>query len=161
MICKLGISGAHRLTCRGGKTKTGAKHLHVHCTCTMLPTPFNHTAPSRPCQGVPMYRVWCPQLKISLNRRTPRQKGFPPLERATCTPQERHPQWILSWHSMHVTCEFGISGASRLTSRCVRISLCTNHLHVHCTCTLHPSPLLHTAPSRTCQGAPMYRVWCR
>ena len=53
-----GISGAHRLTCRGGKRTTFAKHLHVHCTCTMLPTPIRHTAPSRPFQGVPTYRVW-------------------------------------------------------------------------------------------------------
>ena len=84
-----------------------------------------------------------------------------PLARAAGTPLERHPQWILSRHSMHVTCEFGISGASRLTCRCVRIFKCPNHLRVHCTCTVHPSPLNHTAPSRLCQGAPMYRVWCR
>ena len=62
---------------------------------------------------------------------------------------------------MNVTCEFGISGASRLTCRCVRIFKCPNHLRVHCTCTMHPSPLKHTASSRPCQGAPMYRVWCR
>ena len=80
---------------------------------------------------------------------------------ATCTPQKWHPQWILSRHSLHVTCAFGISGASRLTCRCVRILECANHLRVHCTCTMHPSPLKHTAPSRPCQGAPMYRVWCR
>ena len=91
----------------------------------------------------------------------PCQINFSLLARATCTPQERHPHWILSRHSMHVTCEFGISGASRLTCRCVRILKCANHLHVHCTCTMHPSPINHTAPSRPCQGAPMYRVWCR
>ena len=62
---------------------------------------------------------------------------------------------------MNVTCEFGISGASRLICRCVRIFKCPNHLRVHCTCTMHPSPLKHTAPSRPCQGAPMYLVWCR
>ena len=83
-----------------------------------------------------------------------------PLARAAGTPLERHPQWILSRHSMNVTCEFGISGASRLTCRCVRIFKCPNHLRVHCTCTMHPSPLKHTAPSRPCQGAPTYRVWC-
>ena len=53
------ISRAYRVACRGGKRTTGAKHLHVHCTCTMHPSPFLHTAPSRPCQGAPMYRVWC------------------------------------------------------------------------------------------------------
>ena len=60
VTCKFGISRAHRVACRGGKRTTGANHLHVHCTCTMHPSPFLHTAPSRPCQGVPMYRVWCP-----------------------------------------------------------------------------------------------------
>ena len=60
VTCTSGISGAHRLSCRGGKRITGIKHLHVHCTCTMHPSPLRHTAPSRPCQGVPMYRVWCP-----------------------------------------------------------------------------------------------------
>ena len=60
MTCKFGTRGVHRLTCRGGKRTTGAKYLHVHCTCTMLPTHLSHTAPSRPCPGVPMYRVWCP-----------------------------------------------------------------------------------------------------
>ena len=84
-----------------------------------------------------------------------------PLARAAGTPLKRYPQWILSCCSMNVTCEFGISGASRLTYRCVRIFKCPNQLRVHCTCTMHPSPLKHTAPSRPCQGAPMYRVWCR
>ena len=47
-------------------------------------------------------------------------------------------------------CDLGvwISGASRLTCRYVRIFKCANHLHVHCTCTMHPSPFLHTAPSK-------------
>ena len=83
-----------------------------------------------------------------------------PLARAAYTPPGWQPQWILSRHSMNVTCEFWISGASRLTCRCVRIFKCPNHLRVHCTCTMHPSPLKHTAPSRPCQGAPMYRVLC-
>ena len=50
----------HQRCVPSGKRTTGAKHLHVHCTCTMHPSPFLHTAPSRPCQGEPMYRVWCP-----------------------------------------------------------------------------------------------------
>ena len=33
-----------------------------------------------------------------------------PLARAAGTPQERHPQWILSWYSTRVTCEFGFRG---------------------------------------------------
>ena len=64
------------MACRGSKRTTGAKHLHVHCTCTMHPSPFLHTAPSRPCQGAPMYRVWCRWLKVHFHRRTPRQNSF-------------------------------------------------------------------------------------
>ena len=60
VTCRFGISRAHRLSCRGGNRTTGTKYLHVHCTCTKHPSPLGHTAPSRPCQGVPMYRVWCP-----------------------------------------------------------------------------------------------------
>ena len=59
-----GISRAHCLACKGGKRTTGAKYLHVHCTCTTHPSPFLHTAPSRPCQGAPMYRVWCRLAKV-------------------------------------------------------------------------------------------------
>ena len=90
----------------------------------------------------------------------PKPKCFPPLARATCTPQKWHPQWILSWHSIHVTYEFGISGASRLTCRCVRIFNCANHLRVLCTCTMHPSPFF-IRPQVSLASAPMYRVWCR
>ena len=43
-----------------------------------------------------------------------------PLARAACTPLERHPQWILSWCSTRVTCEFRICGAPRVTCRAVR-----------------------------------------
>ena len=43
-----------------------------------------------------------------------------PLARAAGTPQERHPQWILSWYSTRVTCEFGFSDSPRLTSRGAR-----------------------------------------
>ena len=57
---KFRIRDAHRLACGGGKRSIGAKHWHVHCTCTLHPSSLSHTAPSRPCQGAPMYRVWCP-----------------------------------------------------------------------------------------------------
>ena len=43
-----------------------------------------------------------------------------PLARAAGTPLERHPQWILSWCSTCVTCEFGFIGCPRLTSRGAR-----------------------------------------
>ena len=70
-----------------------------------------------------MYRVWCPYLKVSLNRRIPCQKSFPPLARAACAPLERQPQKHSSWLGIRVTCKFGIGGALRLTYRCVRIFL--------------------------------------
>ena len=143
------------------------KELQVQniCTCTAraqyTPAPFF----IRRQVGLAMVHP-CTEFGVASSKFTftggPHVKtASSPLARATCTPQERHPQWILCRQSMHVTCEFGISGASRLTCRCVRIFKCANHLHVHCTCTMHPSPFLHTAPSRPCQGAPMYRVWCR
>ena len=56
--------------------KTLARALHVHCTCTMHPSPLLHTAPSWPCPGAPMYRVWCRWLKVHFHRRTPRQNSF-------------------------------------------------------------------------------------
>ena len=40
-----------------------------------------------------------------------------PLARAAGTPLKRHHQWILSWCSTRVTCEFRICGAHRLTCR--------------------------------------------
>ena len=44
VTCKFGISGDHRLACRGGKRTTGAKHLHVHCTCTLHHQPISYGA---------------------------------------------------------------------------------------------------------------------
>ena len=100
-----------------------SKHFHVHCTCTLHPSPLIHTASSRYCQGAPVYRDWCPWLKVSLNRRTPCQKSFPPLARAACAPLERHPQRILSWGGMGVTWELDIGSAPCLTCRCVNVFL--------------------------------------
>ena len=112
MTCKFGTGGAHRLACSGGKRRKGAKHLHVRCTCTVHSSPLNRTAPSTLCQGLPTYRVWCLWLKISLHRRTPRQKSFPTLARAACTPQERQPQKHICLGCIRVTCKFGVGGAS-------------------------------------------------
>ena len=110
--------------------------MHVHCTRTMHDSPLLHTAQSRHCQGAPKCLIWCRQLKGSLHRRTPRQKHYPPAARAAYTPQERHPQWILSWHSTLVTCEFGVGGAPRLTCRCVRIFLTSLDGAARATCHL-------------------------
>ena len=92
VTCKFGTGGAHRLACSGGKSRKGAKHLHVRCTCTVHSSPLNRIVPSTLCQGLPTYRVWYLWLKISLHRRIPRQKSFPTLARAACTLQERQPQ---------------------------------------------------------------------
>ena len=59
------------------------------------------------------------------------KKSFPPLARAACAPLERHPERILSWGGMHVTCVFDIGSATRLTCRCVNVFLQTfSRLHV-------------------------------
>ena len=76
--CDLRVWDRWRHPCapQGREKMMRSKHLHVHCTCTMHPSPFLHTAPSRPCRGAPMYRVWCRWLKVHFHRRTPRQNSF-------------------------------------------------------------------------------------
>ena len=100
----------------------------------MHPSPLLNTAQSRHCQGAQKCRIWCRWLKVYLNRRTPGEKYYPPPARAAYTPQERHPQWILSWYSMRVTCEFGVGGAPRLTCRCLRIFLARFDATARATC---------------------------
>ena len=68
-----------------------------------------------------------------------------PLARAAGTPQERHPQWILSWCSMRVTCEFGFSDSPRLTCRAVRKFLVDLHAAARATCHV-PAIDLRPAP---------------
>ena len=62
-----------------------------------------------------------------------------PLARAAGTPLKRHPQWILSRHSMHVTCEFGFSDSPRLTSRGARNCLVDLHTAARATCHMPPA----------------------
>ena len=62
-----------------------------------------------------------------------------PLARAAGTPLERHPQWILSWCSTRVTCEFGISGAPCVTCRAVRKFLVDLHAAARATCHVPPA----------------------
>ena len=62
-----------------------------------------------------------------------------PLARAAGTPQERHPQWILSWCSTRVTCEFGFSDSPRLTCRAVRKFLVDLHAAARATCHVPPA----------------------
>ena len=62
-----------------------------------------------------------------------------PLARAAGTPLERHPQWILSWCSTRVTCEFRICGAPRVTCRAVRKFLVDFHAAARATCHVPPA----------------------
>ena len=62
-----------------------------------------------------------------------------PLARAAGTPQERHPQWILSWCSTRVTCEFGFSGCPRLTPRGARKFLVVLYGAARATCHVLPA----------------------
>ena len=65
--------------------------------------------------------------------------GSSPLARAAGTPQERHPQWILSWCSTRVTCEFQICGAPRVTCGAVRKFLVDLHAAARATCQVPPA----------------------
>ena len=121
VTCEFGISGASRLTCRCVRIFKCTNHLRVHCTCTMHPSPLLHTAPSRPCQGAPCTEFGVAGSKFTFTGGPHVKTASSPLARAAGTPLERHPQWILSWCSTHVTCEFGISGAPRLTCRAAKI----------------------------------------
>ena len=135
MTCKFGISGAYRLACRGGKRTT----CTARAQCT--PAPFFMRRQVDLAKVHPCTEFGVASSKFTFTGEPHVKTASSPLARATCTPQEPNgtPQWILSRQSMHVTSEFGISGASRLTCRCVRIFKCANHLRVHCTCTMHPS----------------------
>ena len=62
-----------------------------------------------------------------------------PLARAAGTPLKRHPQWILSWCSTRVTCEFRICGAPRVTCRAVRKFLADLHAAARATCHVPPA----------------------
>ena len=70
-----------------------------------------------------------------------------PLARAAGTPLERYPQWILSWCSTRVTCEFRICGAPRVTCRGVRKFLVDLHAASRATCHVPPIDPRQAPPS--------------
>ena len=70
-----------------------------------------------------------------------------PLARAAGTALERHPQWILSWYSTRVTCEFGLSDSHRLTSRGARKFLVDLHAAARATCHVPPIDPRQAPPS--------------
>ena len=70
-----------------------------------------------------------------------------PLARAAGTPLKRHPQWILSWCSTRVTCEFRNCGAHRVTCRAVRNFLVDLHASARATCHVPPADPRQAPPS--------------
>ena len=113
--------------------KTLARALHVHCTCTLHPSPFF----IRRQVGLAKVHL-CTEFGVASSKFSftggPHVKTSSPLARAAGTPQKRHPQWILSCYSMRVTCEFGFSGCLRLTCRGVRIFLASLDGAARATC---------------------------
>ena len=55
-----------------------SKHLHVHCTCTIHPSPLLHTAPVGLAKVHPCTEFGVASSKVYFHRRTPRQKSFAP-----------------------------------------------------------------------------------
>ena len=70
-----------------------------------------------------------------------------PLARAAGTPLERYHQWILSWCSTRVTCEFRICGAPSVTCRGVRKFLVDLHAAARATCHVPPIDPRQAPPS--------------
>ena len=62
-----------------------------------------------------------------------------PLALAAGIPMERYPQWILSWYSTRVTCEFGFSGCPRLTPRGARKIFVVLYGAARATCHVPPA----------------------
>ena len=120
--CDLRVWDRWRHPCapQGREKMMRLKHLHVHCTCTLHPSPFF----IRRQVGLAKVHL-CTEFGVASSKFSftggPHVKTSSPLARAAGTPQKRHPQWILSCYSMRVTCEFGFSGCLRLTCRGVRI----------------------------------------
>ena len=86
-------------------------------------------------------------LKFTFTRGPHVKTASSPLARAAGTPQERHPQWILSWCSTRVTCEFGLSDSHRLTSRVAQKFLVDLHAAARDTCHVPPIDPRQAPPS--------------
>ena len=143
--CDLRVSDRWRHPCapQGREKMMRSKHLHVHCTCTARAlctlAPFFIR-----CQvGLAQVHT-CTEFGVASSKFTftggPHAKTTSsPLARAAGTRQERHPQWILSWCSTCVTCEFGFSDSPRLTSRGARKFLVDLHAAARATCHVPPA----------------------
>ena len=136
VTCEFGISGASRLTCRCVRILECANHLHVHCTARALYTlaPFFIQRQVGLAKMHPCTEFGVASLKFTFPGGPHVKTASSPLARAAGTPLKRHPQWILSWCSTRVTCDFGFSGAPRLTCRAVRKILVDLHAAARATC---------------------------
>ena len=116
-----------------------SKHLHVHCTCTMHQCPVFHTAPSRPCQGAPMYRVRCRKLKVHFHRRTPRQNSFFAPGACSWHPTGTAPP--MDFKLVQYACDLLVSDlwCPRVTCRAVRKILVDLHAAASATCHVPPA----------------------
>ena len=94
-----------------------------------------------------------PADPCQINSSGPGTRRLCPTETVTT---ETHRLWqhTCDLHVWHQRCPpFGLEGKEKAIGE--------NNLHVHCTRTMHHSPLFHTAQSRHCQGAPKCQIWCR
>ena len=116
--------------------KTLARALHVQ-VCT--PAPFFIRRQVGLAKVHPCTEFCVASSKFTFTGGPHVKTASSPLARAAGTPQERHPQWILSWCSTRVTCEFGLSDSHRLTSRGAQKFLVDLHAAARATCHVPPA----------------------
>ena len=114
----------------------------MHCTCTArapcTPAPFFIRRQVGIAKVHPCTEFGVASSKFTFTGGPHVKTASSPLARAAGTPQERHPQWILSWCSTRVTCEFGLSDSHRLTSRGAQKFLVDLHAAARATCHVPP-----------------------
>ena len=121
--CKFGIRGTTRVPLRA--TRKWCVQNSCTCTARALCT----LAPFFVRRQVGLAKVHpCTEFGVASSNFTFTggahvKTSSSPLARAAGTPQERHPQRILSWGGMGVTCEFDIGSSPRFTCRCVNVFL--------------------------------------
>ena len=122
-----------------------AKELQVQniCTCTArahyTPTPFFIQRQVALAKVHPCTEFGVASLKFTFTGGPHVKTASSPLARTAGTPQERHPQWILSWYSTRVTCEYGFRNSPRLTSRVAQKFLVDLHAAARATCHVPPA----------------------
>ena len=106
-------------------------NVQTTCTCTAraqcTPAPFFIRRQVGLAKVHPCTEFGVASSKFTFTGGPHVKTGSSPLARAAGTPLERHPQWILSWCSTRVTCEFGFSDSPRLTCRAVQFFFTSLH----------------------------------